>query len=183
MASTQTWSEGNGSNAGTETTSRAESNWKNIDDSTTAYSSSPITAGSNSYHKVQAVKFGGTFNTLSSLSFYANTAQPADSASSTANTRVKASVLTSTTGATPATAAIAGAYNNSTGDIPTSAGSLTANFVATGTWASAFAAGTATLTSSTAGYSQPLRTQLLTGASAAPGDISSVTITASWTES
>lgn len=183
MPSTQTWSEGNGANAGTETTSRGESNWKNIDDSTTAYSSSPVVAGTNSFHKVQAVKFAGTFNTLSSLSFYANTAQPLDAASSSANTRVKASILSSTTGATPSTTAIAGAYNNSTGDIPTSAGTLTANFVATSTWTSAFAAGTATLTASAAGYSQPLRTQLLTGPSCAPGDIATVTITASWTES
>ena len=171
MASTQTWSEGNGSNAGTETTSRAECNWKNIDDSTTAYSSSPITAGNNSFHKVQAVKFAGTFNTLSSLSFYASTATPATGCT------VKASVLSSTTGATPSA--------SSTGDsnIPTSAGSLTANFIATSTWASAFAAGTSTLTSSSAGYSQPLRTQLQTTGSAGPGDIPSVTITASWTES
>jgi len=171
MASTQTWSEGNSTNAATETGSRAECNWKNIDDSTTAYSSSPITAGNNSFHKVQALKFAGTFNTLSALSFYASTAAPGTGLT------VKASILSSTTGATPSTTSIGGS------DIPTSAGSLTANFIATSTWASAFAAGTATLTASAAGYSQPLRTQLLTTGAAAPGDIATVTITGSWTES
>lgn len=171
MASTQTWSEGNGANAATETTNRAEMNWKNIDDSTTAYSASPITAGNNSFHKIQAVKFAGTYNSLSALSFYASTAAPGTGLS------VVASVRSSTTGATPATTA--------TGDsaIPTSAGTLTANFVATSTWASAFAAGTTSVTASAAAYSQPLRTQLQTTGSAAPGDITSVTITASWTES
>lgn len=167
MASTQTWSEGNGASAGTETASRAECNWKNVDDSTTAYSSSPITAGNNSFAKYQAVKWGGTFNTLSALSFYASTATPGTGLT------VNASVRSS--GTTPAT--------TSTGDspIPTSAGTLTANFTGT-TWATAFAAGTTT-TGTVNTYSQPLRTQLATTGSAAPGDITSVTITASWTES
>lgn len=57
----------------TRTTGRAEVNWKNIDDSTTAYSSSPITAGNNSYSKYQFAKFTGTFNQILS-GLFAHTA-------------------------------------------------------------------------------------------------------------
>lgn len=71
MAATYDWQEDNGAATGnpakgtTRTTARSEVNWKNIDDSTTAYSSSPITAGSNSYEKFQFGKFTGTFNQIS----------------------------------------------------------------------------------------------------------------------
>lgn len=165
MASTQTWSEGNGSNAGTETTSRSESNWKNIDDSTTAYSSSPITAGNNSFTKYQSIKFGGTYNLLSSLSYFASTSAPGTGLT------VTGAVVTS--GTTPSA--------TSAGDsaIATAAGSLTANFTTT---TLGYAAGTSTIASANA-YGNALRTQLKTTGSAAPGDITSVTITAQWTES
>jgi hypothetical protein len=166
MASTQTWSEGNGTNAGTETTSRAEANWKNVDDSTTAYSSSPITAGNNSFTKYQAIKFGGTYNTLSSLSYFGSTAAPGTGLT------VKAAVVTS--GTTPSTTA------SGDSNIATSAGTLTANFTAT---TLGYAAGTATSSASAVVYGNALRTQLQTLGTAAPGDIASVTITAQWTES
>ena len=180
MPSTQTWEEGNGTNAGTGTDSRGEANWKNIDDSTTAYSSSPITAGNNSYSKYQAIKFGGgTFNSLSSLSYYASTATPLDNASGSGHLTVVASVITAASPATPTTTA--------TGDsnIPTSAGTLTANFVHTNTWSSVFASGSSTggPNDATAWFGQALRTQLQTTSSCAPGDIATVTITAQWTES
>lgn len=167
MASTQTWSEGNGANAGTETASRAEANWKNIDDSTTAYSSSPITAGNNSFSKYQAIKFGGTFNTLSSLSYKVSTNAPGTGLS------VVASVITAASPATPST--------TSTGDAAASTSGTSANFTGT-TWAGVFATGTATATAVNT-YGQAYRTQLQTTGSAAPGDIASVTITATWTES
>jgi hypothetical protein len=63
MAATFQWGERNGAGE-TETLDRAEQNWKNIDDSTTAYSSSPITAGNNSFEKWVYGKFSGTFNTI-----------------------------------------------------------------------------------------------------------------------
>lgn len=171
MASTQTWSEGNGTNAGTETTSRSEANWKNIDDSTTAYSSSPITAGNNSFTKYQAVKFAGTFNSLSSLTYKVSTAAPGTGLS------VVASVITAASPATPSATA--------SGDSAASTSGTSANFVHTNTWSSVFATGTATggPNDATSWYGQAYRTQLQTTGSAAPGDISSVTITATWTES
>src|SRR3989304_6756992 len=72
MAATFQWGERNGVGE-TETLDRTEQNWKNIDDSTTAYSSSPITAGNNSYEKWQYGKFSGTFNQISN-GRYAHTA-------------------------------------------------------------------------------------------------------------
>ena len=64
MAATFQWGESNGAGE-TQTLDRAEANWKNVDDSTTAYSSSPITAGNNSFEKWLFGKFSGTFNQIS----------------------------------------------------------------------------------------------------------------------
>lgn len=180
MASTQTWSEGNGTNAGTETGSRAEANWKNIDDSTTAYSAAGgvITAGQNSFSKYQAIKFGNTFNSLSSLTYKVSTTAPLDSASGAGHLTVVGSVITAAAPATPSTTA--------TGDTTTNLTTgLSANFVHTNTWSSVFATGTATggPNDATSWYGQAFRTQLQTTSSCAPGDIATVTITATWTES
>ena len=168
MASTQSWSEGNGTTAGTETASRTDCNWKNIDDSTSAYSSYPInsTTNSNSFTKYQMIKFAGTWNTLSSLTYKIDNATPATGLT------IVGSVVSA--GTTPST--------SSSGDGTMSTTGLSANFVA-----STFGYGTGTSTSSASGnmYAQALRTQLQTTSSYAggPGDISSRTITATWTES
>jgi hypothetical protein len=164
MASTQTWSEFNSTNAATETTSRAEANWKNIDDSTTAYSSSPITAGNNSFTKYQAVKFAGTWNSLSALTYKVSSNAPGTGLS------VVAAVVTS--GTTPSTSA--------SGDSAASTSGTSANFNNSST---PYGAGTSSTTAGGTMYANVYRTQLQTTGSAAPGDITSVTITASWTES
>lgn len=163
MASTQTWSEGNGTNASTETTSRAECNWKNIDDSTSAYSSYPITAGNNSYSKYQAIKFGGTYNMLSSLTYKVSTNAPGTGLT------VVGSVVN--TGTTPTTTA--------TGDSAASTTGVSANFTTT---TMGYSAGSATSALNPV-YGNAFRTQLQTTGSASAGDITSVTITATWTES
>ena len=49
----------------TRTTGVSNMNWKNTDDTATVYSSSPITAGNNSYEKFQAVVFTGSYNQIS----------------------------------------------------------------------------------------------------------------------
>lgn len=164
MASTQTWDEWNGAGK-TRTQTRAEANWKNVDDSSTAYSSSPITAGNNSFDKQQAILFGGTFNSLSSLSYKVSSNTPGTGCS------VVAKVI-ATTYTQPATTALGGATAASTTG-------TSANFVASIT--DPYAAGVATL--SAAGYGQVYNTQLQTTGAAGPGDITSVTITATWTES
>ena len=163
MASTQTWSEGNGANAATETTSRAECNWKNIDDSTSAYTSYPITAGNNSYSKYQAIKFAGTYNMLSSLTYKVSTNTP--------GTGLTVAGAVVATGTTPSTTA--------TGDGAASTTGASANFTTT---TLGYAAGSAS-SSSNPVYGNPFRTQLQTTGSALAGDIATVTITATWTES
>jgi hypothetical protein len=169
MASSQTISEGNGTNAATETASRTENNWKRIDDSTTAYSSSPInsTNNENSMTKYQAIKFGGTFNTLSSLTIKIDNNAPATGLS------IVGAVVSA--GVTPVTTASGDAAMSTTG--------AAANFLAGASLT--YGAGTATLTASTVGYGQAVRTQLQTTSSYAggPGDITSRTLTWTWTES
>ncbi len=168
MASTQTWSEGNGASAATETASRAEMNWKRIDDSTTAYSASPInsTNNENSFTKYQMLKFAGTWNSLSALTYKIDNNAPATGLS------IVGSVVSA--GTTPATTA--------SGDSAMSTTGLSANFVAS---TFGYGAGTSSSTASGNMYAQALRLQLQTTSSYAggPGDIVSRTITASWTES
>lgn len=75
MAAFFEFMEDNGAAGGTPPTgtdSRAvvtNVNWKNIDDNSTAYTSSPITAGSNSYDKWQFGRFTGSFNEISAVLF------------------------------------------------------------------------------------------------------------------
>lgn len=164
MASTQTWSEFNGASAATETTSRSEDNWKNIDDSTTAYSSSPVTAGANSFSKYQALKFAGTWNSLSALTYKVSSATPSTGVS------IVASVVTS--GTTPSTTA--------TGDSAASTSGTSANFNSSST---PYGAGTSSTTAGGTMYANAYRTQMQTTSGAGPGDIPTVTITATWTES
>lgn len=168
MASTQTWSEGNGTNAGTETTSRSEANWKRIDDSTTAYTSNPINSSNNenSFTKYQAIKFAGTWNSISALTYKIDNNAPATGLS------IVGAVVTA--GVTPATTA--------SGDSAMSTTGLSANLTVT---TLGYAAGASSSTASGTIYGNALRTQLQTTSSYAggPGDITSRTITASWTES
>jgi len=168
MASTQTWSEGNGTNAGTETGSRTECNWKRIDDSTTAYTSSPInsTNNENSMTKYQMVKFAGTWNSLSALTYKIDNNAPATGLS------IVGSVVTS--GTTPSTSASSDSAASTTG--------AAANFTSS---SFGYAAGTSSSTASGTMYTNAFRTQLQTTSSYAggPGDITSRTITATWTES
>lgn len=168
MASTQTWSEGNGASAGTETTSRTEANWKRIDDSTTAYTSNPInsTNNENSFTKYQAIKFAGTWSSISALTYKIDNNAPATGLS------IVGAVVTS--GTTPATTA--------SGDSAMSTTGLSANLTTT---AMGYAAGASSSTASGTIYGNALRTQLQTTSSYAggPGDITSRTITATWTES
>lgn len=163
MASTQTWSEFNGA-GGTETASRTDINFKNVDDSATAYSASPVTAGNNSFTKYQALKFGGTWNSLSSLTYKVSTNAPATGLS------IVGSVVTSYT--QPSTTAL--------GDAAFSTSGLTANFNSSST---PFGAGTASTTAGGTMYANAYRAQLQTTGSAAPGDSPTITFTATWTES
>lgn len=167
MASTQSWTEYNGASAATATASRAEANWKRADDSTTAYTSSPINSSNNenSMTKYQALVFAGTWSSLSALTYKIDNNAPATGLS------IVGSVVTS--GTTPATTA--------SGDSALSTTGVSANFNNSTT---PYGTGTSSSTASGTMYANALRTQLQTTSSYAggPGDIVSRTITASWTE-
>lgn len=164
MPSTQTWSGFTGASAATEATSISDINLKNIDDYSTAYSSSQITAGNNSFWKIVAIKFAGTWNSLSALTYKVSSAAPATGIA------LVASVVTA--GSTPATTA--------SGDSAASTSGTSANFNNSTT---PYGAGTSSTTAGGTMYGNGYRLQEQTTTSAAPGDSPSVTVTASWTES
>lgn len=174
MPATFEFIEDNGAAAGspakgtTRTTARTECNWKNIDDSTTAYSSSPITAGNNSYTKYQAGHFSGTFNQISNV-LWAHT-------SGTMGTGLTIKGIVTSTYATPATTTNASLTTDMTSSIAIGSGAA-ANMSTTGPEA---ASPTSTL--SAAGYTQFLANQLQTTASAAPGDTATATFTLQYNE-
>lgn len=168
MASTQSWTEYNGASAATATASRTEANWKRVDDSTTAYTTSPINSSNNenSMTKYQALVFAGTWNSLSALTYKIDNNAPATGLS------IVGSVVTA--GTTPATTA--------SGDAALSTTGIAANFNSSTT---PYGVGTTSTTAGGTMYANALRTQLQTLSTYAggPGDIASRTITATWTES
>ena len=116
--------------------------------------------------KYQCIKYAGTYNSLSALTYKIDNNAPATGLS------IVGAVVTA--GTTPATTA--------SGDAALSTTGLAANFNNTTT---PYGAGTTTYTTGGIVYANALRSQLQTLASYAggPGDIVSRTITATWTES
>lgn len=172
MAATFVWEEANG--AGQSITSnRTEVNWKNIDDSTTAYTSSPITAGNNSYTKYQYGKFSGTFNQILN-GLWAHTAGTLGTGLTLKGAPTGASQLTY---ATPATTANASLSVDMTS--VTAIGSGTPVYFGP---TSANTAGKAASTTSNPAYTNYLATQLQTTGSAVAGDTTTVTITLQYDE-
>lgn len=181
MAATFDWQEDNGTQTGsptkgtTRTTTRTEVNWKNVDDSTTAYSSSPITSGNNSYQKNQFGKFTGTFNQILS-GLFAHTA-------TAFGTGLTLKGVAACTGdgdrylyVTPSTAADANLTTNMTAAIAIGSG-VAVCFGATGPEAT----GKATSTTSNPAYTNFLTTQLQTSGASA-GDTAQVTLTLQYSE-
>lgn len=60
---------GGGNRGTTRASGVANLSWKNADDTTTPYGTSPITAGNNSYDKFQFISFTGSFNQISNCLF------------------------------------------------------------------------------------------------------------------
>jgi hypothetical protein len=175
MAATFEFDESNGAGE-TVTHARAETNWKNIDDSTTAYSASSITAGNNSFSKWQNGHFSGTYNQILS-GLFAHTAgafgsgltlkgQPAMT--------VDADRLTYTT---PGTAALATLTFDQTSVIAIGSGRAVF-FGATGPANS----GKAASTTANPAYTNYLTSQLQTTGSAAAGDTVTATLTLQYQE-
>lgn len=175
MAATYEWNEDHGTQTGsplkgtTRSTAVAEVNWKNIDDSTTTYSSSPITAGNNSFTKYQFGKFTGTYNQISA-GLFAHTA-------GALGTGLTLKGTVTTTYATPSATTNAALTTDMTSVIAIGSG-LAVLFHATGPEG----AGPATTLSSGGGYTQFLPTQLQTTGSAAAGDTATCTLTNQYNE-
>ncbi len=152
----------------TRTAARGEGNWKNVDDSVTAYTSSPVRAGNNSFDKWQFGRFTGAFNEISN-GLWAHTAGVLG-----AGLAVKGAVTSTYT--TPATTANAALSVDMTPVIAIGSGQPVL-FHTTGPEGA-----TPTPTLTAAGYTQYLPTQLQTTVSAAAGDIASVALTLEYDE-
>ena len=175
MAATFEFDESNGVGE-TVTHARTETNWKNIDDSTTAYSSSAIAAGNNSFDKWQYGHFSGTFNQISA-GLWAHTATAFG-----AGLTLKASPTMTTDAnrlayATPSTTTNANLSYDATAVTAIASGKVVW-FGATGPAAVGKAA---TMTTNPC-YTNYLTTQLQTTTSAAAGDTASVTLTLQYQE-
>jgi len=175
MAATFEWDEANGAGE-TVTHNRTETNWKNIDDSTTAYTSAPITAGANSYDKWQYGHFSGTYNQILG-GLWAHTA----TAFGTGLTLKASPTMTADADrlayATPAVATNANLSYDATA-VTAIASGKTVYFGATGPANS----GKAASTTSNPAYTNYLTTQLQTTGSAAAGDTATVTLTLRYQE-
>jgi hypothetical protein len=175
MPATFEFNEDNGAQTGsplkgtTRTTAVTQCNWKNTDDVATVYSTSPITAGNNSFTKYQCGKFTGTFNQILNGKWSAHTA-------GALGTGLTLKGTVTSTYATPATSANAALTTDFTTIVAIGSG-LTVNFSTVGPEG---ASPTATL--SAAGFTQFLATQLQTTGSASAGDIATVTATLQYDE-
>jgi len=148
----------------TRTTGVSNMNWKNIDDTATAYSASPITAGNNSYPKYQGIVFTGSFNQVSNV--LVNHVSGVLGAGLT----IKGNVSGSGFYATPSTSAVALFTRDftSTGLISTGVSVLLG---AVGPEAS----GKASSTAANPCFTEYLGTQLQTTVAASAGDVQQVT--------
>lgn len=177
MSAAFDWEEDNGTQTGsptkgtTRTVSRAEQNWKNIDDSTTAYGSSSITQGNNSFDKWTFGKFSGTFNSISAL-LWAHTV----GAMGTGLT-IKGKVAPAGGYTTPAVAANANLSVDMTSAIAIGSGQAV-QVGATGPEA----AGKATSSTANPSYTDWLTHQLQTTSSASAGDTATATFALQYNE-
>lgn len=184
MAATFEFEEDNGTQTGSplkgtsRTAARTEVNWKNIDDSTTAYSSSPITAGSNSFSKYQFGHFSGTFNSISA-GLFAHTSTAFGTGLTLKGQPACTSTATALVYATPATSANAGLTVDMTSAVAIGSG-VQVQFTATGPENSATASAASLATNPS--YTNYLTTQLQTTGSAAAGDTATVTLTLQYNE-
>lgn len=174
MAVSLTFSQDTGAATGghgtTRTTNRTDQNWKNIDDSTTAYSSAPVVAGQNAFGVYQYAVMAGTWNSISNV-LWSHTATAFPSGVS-----VKGKVTS--TYLAPSTTAISGATDMSTPTVISSGTAVTLSMTDPSD-----ASPVTSVSGGGTAFSSYLLTQLQTTGSAGPGDISSTTWTLQWDES
>lgn len=182
MAATFEFEEDNGTQTGSPTKGTARNtaitnvNWKNIDDTSTAYSSSPITAGNNSYQKNQFGKFSGTFNSVSA-GLFAHTLTAFGTGLTLKGVPTCTNDASRYLYVTPSTTADTGLTTDMTTAIAIGSG-VAVCFGATGPEAT----GKATSMTTNPCYTNFLTTQLQTTGSAAAGDTATVTLTLQYNE-
>lgn len=176
MSATFSFSEDNGAQTGsptrgtTRTSNVVNVNWKNIDDATTAYASSPVSVSTNSYTKYQFGVFSGTFNQISNCVW--------DHTGGVLGTGLTLKGTVTSTYATPSTSTNGSLTTNMTsvnGSFP--AGAQTVLFSTVGPQGSS---PTSTLVAS--GYTQYLATQMQVASNAGAGDSASVVFTLQFNE-
>lgn len=175
MAATFEFDEANGAGE-TITHGRAEINWKNIDDSTTAYTASPIQAGSNSFSKYQFGHFTGTYNQISAGK-WAHTAGALGTGLTLKGQPAMTADGDRLAYATPATSANAALTFDDTSVIAIASGRAVWFGVTSPT-----AAGKAASSTANPAYTNYLASQLQTTGSAAAGDTATVTLTLRYDE-
>lgn len=166
MAATATWYERNGVSGSTTDTAVSDCDWKSTDDASSSRASYPVTAGNNSFHKNNFVKFGGTFNQISNVLF-AHTA-------GTLGTGITLKGKVTTTYTQGSATALTGST-----DI-TSTSSISAGMAVTVGTSDPSSASSASI--SAAGYTEFIVTQVQTTASAAAGDSGTATLTVQYDE-
>lgn len=182
MAATFEFEEDNGAATGspakgtTRTAARTEVNWKNIDDSTTAYTANPITAGNNSFQKNQFGHFSGTYNQLLN-GLFAHTLTAFGTGLTLKGVPACTSDGTRYLYVTPSTGADANLTVDMTTAIAIGSG-VAVSFSGTGPEAT----GKATSTTTNPAYTNFLTTQLQTTGSAVAGDTAQVTLTLQYDE-
>lgn len=175
MAATFDWQEANSAGE-TITTGRAETNWKNVDDSTTVYTTNPVVATTNSFDKWQFAKFTGTFNQILN-GLWSHTATAFGAGLTLKASKSMTADADRLTYATPSITTNANLTYDAT--------AVTAIGSGKAVWfgpTSASAAGKAASTTSNPAYSNYLTTQLQTTGSAAAGDTATVTLTLQYDE-
>lgn len=153
----------------TRATGRTETNWKNADDATTANTSAPISAGSNSYEIWMFGKFSGTFTQIQS-GLWAHT-------SGTFGTGITLKGVVTSSFTTPSTTA----NTNLTTDMTTA---ISIGSGATVLFSSAGPQGASPSSSTTANpsYTQYLTSQMVTSGSVAAGLTATATMSLQYLE-
>jgi hypothetical protein len=176
MPATFDWESDNGAATGspaqgtTRNTGRTDTNWKNIDDATSAATSYPVTAGNNSYEIFMFGKFSGTFTTIQT-GLWAHTA-------GTLGTGLTLKGNVSSNYTSPSTTANSSLTTDMTSAISISSGQ-TVLFTATGPQT----ASPASSCSTNPCYTQYLISQMQTSSGAAAGNSATVTMTLTYQES
>lgn len=160
----------------TRTTAVTDTNWKNTDTYGTAYTSSPITAGNNSFEIWNFGKFSGTFNQVSA-GLFAHTSTAFGTGLTLKGTPACTGDGDRLLYTTPSATTNANLSVDMTSAIAIGSG-VAVCFGATGPEAT----GKATTMTTNPCYTNYLTTQLQTTGSAAAGDTATVTLTLQYNE-